>query len=209
MTKNQAPDKGALKFPRIMAWIMTEVYYGRAHFIVVDGLRHAERNILASAPTFFELTFGAHADSAQLTAARIFDRDSDASIFSLFSAALREAGTFKFGTPSQVRKLVEQSQAKVFALNAVLTAARTRRHLTLAHAGAIPLVDPERYIKEGRMTFTDFSHLFDEADTIVNDFSLLFRGTRIDLTSENPKDYEKVLRLIATGLKVGLTSEDV
>jgi hypothetical protein len=190
-----------LKFKKILSWLMTEVIYGRAHFAIVDGLLRADRRVLNAAPMFFEMTLGAHADAAQLTAARIFDRDGDVSIHTLLSSALREAGTFKHGTAAQVRKLVEETGITVATLEPVLTAVRTRRHHTLAHAGAIPLTDPDRYVKEGRMTFRDFIGLFDQTATILNDFSMLYRGVKIQLHTEKAKDYKQALDLISSATR--------
>src|SRR5216683_954899 len=196
MKKNPPPNKSELKFQKILAWLMTEVVYGRAHVTIVQGMRHAGRHVLGVAPMFFEMTLGAHADAAQMTAARIFDSDGDISIHTLISSALREAGSFKHGSAAQVRKLVDETRATIAALRPVVAAVQTRRHQTLAHAGSIPLIDPERYVSEGRMTFTEFSCLFDEVATVLNNFSLLCRGTRIDLHMAAAQDYERMFQVI-------------
>ena len=69
--------KNSVKFQQILAWLMTEVMFGKAHYGIVRGLGRRDREALAAfrtAPRFFDMTLGAHADSAQMTVARIYDQ---------------------------------------------------------------------------------------------------------------------------------------
>lgn len=92
----------SLSFQKILAWLMTEVMFGRAHFAIVRGLKRKDRGAVLTAPTFFEMTLGAHADSTHLCAARIFDRTSAASMHTLISSATKEKGSFKHATVAEV-----------------------------------------------------------------------------------------------------------
>src|ERR1700720_379692 len=147
--------KPALSFKQILFWLITEVLFGRAHLTITRGLGRSDSTAVmaatASAPTFFKMTLGAHADSTQMAAARIFDRTSAASIHTLLSSALKEAGTFKHGTATEVRKVVDEAKALVAALEPIVLAVRTRRNQTMAHADARPMVDPNRYKNAGRV----------------------------------------------------------
>jgi hypothetical protein len=189
--------KPALKFQQILAWLMTEVMFGRAHFTITRGLRRADSRVLGTAPRFFDMTLGAHADSAQL-AARIFDRTSAASIHTLLSAALKEAGSFKHGTASDVRKVVDEAKTFVVALEPIVAAVRTRRNQTIAHLDARPFIDPNKYIKAGLLSYGQIEDLFEQTGAILNKFSLLYRGASVALDLEGAKDYEQAFALIAS-----------
>jgi AbiU2 len=199
--------KPLLRFQQILAWLMTEVMFSRAHFTITRGLGRSDRAaVLATAPRFFKMTLGAHADSAQLAASRIFDRTGDASIYRLLSSALKEAGTFKQGTATQVRKLVDESKAFVAALEPIVTAVRTRRNQTIAHADARPMVDPNRYKKAGRVSYRELEGLFEQTGVILNKFSLLYQGTSAVLDLADAKDYDQALDLIAIAIRTGQQS---
>jgi hypothetical protein len=194
--------KPALGFQKILAWLMTEVMFGRTHFIITRGLRRADRAaVLRTAPRFFDMTLGAHADSAQLAAARIFDRTGAASIHTLLSSALKEAGTFKHGTATEVHKLVDEAKVFVAALEPVVAAVRTRRNQTMAHVDARPIVDPNTYIKAGLVSYGEIEKLFEQTGAILNKFSLLYRGASVVLELEGAKDYERALDLIASAMR--------
>src|SRR5258708_25114987 len=79
----------AVKFQEMLAWLMTEVMYGRAHFMITRGLSRADQAVLTAAPKFFDLTRDAHANAAQMAAARIFDQSSGVSIYRLMSSGSR------------------------------------------------------------------------------------------------------------------------
>lgn len=191
-----------LTFQKILAWLMTEVMYGHAHFTITRGLRRKDRAaVLATAPTFFEMTLGAHADSAQLCAARIFDRTSAASIHTLLSSALKEKASFKHGTPTEVQKIIDETKAFVASSEPIITAIRTRRNQTLAHSDVRPFVDPKAYTKAGLVTWGQLEGLFERTGEILNAFSRLYRGATVPLRVEGVTDYDQVFDLIAHAIQ--------
>ncbi len=194
------PQGNAVKFQQILAWLMTEVMFGRAHYDIVRGLGRRDRTAataLRTAPRFFDLTLGVHADSAQLALARIFDRASAVSIHTLLSSALNEAGTFKHGTATDVRKAIEDAKVSIATLEPTVEAIRTRRNETIAHLDARPIVDPARYVQDGLVSYRQIDGLFDQIGAVLNKFSLLYRGAAVPLELEGAKDYEQALNHLA------------
>ena len=114
MSKSAAPT-----FRQMLAWLMTEIIFANANFAIMRGLKSADREVVNTAPTFFDMTIGTHADSVLLHAARLFDRrPGSVSIHTLLSSALRHAGTFRHGTAVEVRKSSRRSKALRFELRA-------------------------------------------------------------------------------------------
>ncbi|GAC1684700.1 MAG: hypothetical protein PVS2B2_23680 [Candidatus Acidiferrum sp.] len=187
----------AVKFQQMLAWLMTEVMFGRAHFMITSGLSRADQAVLDTAPKFFDLTRDAHANAAQLAAARIFDQSSGVSIYKLMSSAVNEAGTFKHGTAVEVRKLVSEAKGSVRVLEPVVSALRIRRNETIAHSDTRPIIDPKGYAQAGRIGYRELGKLFEQTGLILNKFSLLYRGASVVLDLKGVKDYEHALGLIA------------
>jgi AbiU2 len=199
-TETKMSKRSSVKFQQILAWLMTEVMFGKTHYGIVRGLGRRDREALAAfrtAPRFFDMTLGAHADSAQMTVARIYDRTSAASIHKLFSSALREAGTFRHGTVTDVQKAVQESKAIIKAIEPTLAAIRTRRNQTMAHLDARPFADPAGYVSAGRVSYRQLDELFERTSEILNRFSLLHRGATVPLLLEDAKDYERAIDLLA------------
>jgi len=194
--------KSVLQFRQILAWLMTEVMFGRAHFSMTRSMGRRDRTLIRDAiPGFFNLTLGAHADCAQLAAARIFDKTGDASIHTLISSALKEASNFKYGTPSEVRKAVDEARATVAVLSPVVTAVRLRRNKTMAHIDASPIMEPGKYMQAGRISYGDIQGLFNQVEVVLNRFSVLYRGVSVPLELEEAKTYEQALDLIAEAIR--------
>lgn len=194
--------KRPVTFREMLAMLMTHVMYGRAHFAIAKGLIGANKTIIGAAPTFFAITRDAHADLTVLTAARIFDRQRGAvSIHALLSSALKQAGTFKYGTSAEVRKAVEEANVRVKKLEAILAAITTRRNQTMAHMDPSAIVDSEEYLRGGLVSYRQIDGLFDETELILNRFSRLFRGDSIPLYFADADDYKQALYLIAQAQK--------
>jgi hypothetical protein len=189
--------KTALSFEEMLMWLITEVIYGQAHFKITRGLSHADQAVLDAAPTFFYMTLVAHATEAQLAATRIFDRSSAVSIHKLLPAALGVAGTFKHGTAPEIRSFVAEAKACVTRLEPMVTALRTRRNETIAHADLRPFVDPAGYVKAGRIGYRELERLFLQIGSILNKFATLYRGKSVDLEMKGWRDYEQALDLVA------------
>ena len=197
-----------VRFQQMLAWLMADVMFGRAHFMITRGLSRADRVVLDTAPKFFDLTRDAHADEAQLAAARIFDRSSGVSIHKLMSSALKEASSFKHGTEVEVRKLVAEAKASVMALEPIVSALRTRRNETIAHADTRPIIDPQGYVQAGRIGYRELWKLFEQTGLILNKFSLLYRGASVVLDIKGVKDYEQALDLIAKAIRKTASNQD-
>ncbi len=197
MTKAPHPRTPALKFNRMLAWLMVEVMYGKAQFKITRGLTKVDPAVVEVSPRFFELAIGAHADAALLAASRIFDGSRGVSIHRLLDAALAEAGTFKLGTAAEVRKAVAEAKASLVGVAPKLSALRTRRNETIAHADARPLVDPQDYIVAGRISYIDFESLFLKVESILYKLSKLYRGASVELELKDWNDYEQAFDLIA------------
>jgi hypothetical protein len=196
------PPRTAIKFHEMLAWLMTEVKFGRAHFSITRALTRANRAVLDTAPRFFEMTFGAHADLAVLVAARLFDRTGRVSIHNLLSLALNQAGTFKYGKAAEVKKAVAESKTSIAALEPIIRAIRTRRNETIAHADARPLVNPAGYIEEGSVSFLELGGLFEKTGSILNRFYELHQGASVILDLEDAKDYEKLFSLLSVAVRI-------
>jgi hypothetical protein len=76
-TETKMSKKNSVKFQQILAWLMTEVMFGKAHS---DGVIEALA-AFRTAPRFFDMTLGAHVDSAQMTQIHV-----KLAVLSLFSA---------------------------------------------------------------------------------------------------------------------------
>jgi len=147
-------------------------------------------------------------EEAQLAAARIFDRSSGVSIHKLMSSALKEASSFKHGTEVEVRKLVAEAKASVMALEPIVSALRTRRNETIAHADTRPIIDPQGYVQAGRIGYRELWKLFEQTGLILNKFSLLYRGASVVLDIKGVKDYEQALDLIAKAIRKTASNQD-
>lgn len=194
------PKRYSVKFQQILAWLMTEVMFGKAHYEIVRGLGRRDPTASAAfrtAPRFFSLTVGAHADAAQMTVARIYDRTSAASIHKLFSAALQEAETFTYASPKDVQKAVQESQDAIRTIEQALKAIRTRRNQTMAHLDSRPFADPAGYVKGGMVSYRQLDELFKTTSRILNRFSLLHRGAEFPLVLKDCTDYERVINILA------------
>lgn len=141
--------------------MMIEVLFGRAHYAITQSFGRKDRPELLEA---MPLTRDAHADCAQICAAKLFDRASDASFYKLLSAALKEAGTFKHGTASDVRNAVRDANSRVAVLQATVDALLLRRNQTQAHVDARPILDPEQYVKKGECPIASLIHYSRKSD---------------------------------------------
>ena len=192
--------KPRLTFRHILGWLMVEVLFGRAHYEITMRLNRRDRQVIRDA---MPLTRDAHADCAQLCAARIFDPASDASIARLLSAALAEAGTFKNATASDVRRRVQDAKLSIEKLKPIIGALQLRRNQTQAHTDARPIINPEQYEKAGRVSYREINRLFREVGEILNRFSLLDSGKSVPLDQVVEKyvqSYDAALNLMAVAL---------
>ena len=192
------PKTSSLKFDQMLAVLMTEVIYGRAHFAITRGLRDADRAVLDTAPRFFAMTIGTHADSASVTATRLYDkRSGSVSIHLLLSMALAQAGTFKYATAVEVRRVVAEAKNCIVRLEPILKALRTRRNETIGHLDSRVIIDPEGFDHEGHASYRKLERLLEQTGTILNRLFLLYQGTTVPLDLVDVNDYQQALDLIA------------
>lgn len=195
------PKKSAPEFQQMLAWLATELIYARAEFTIVRGLRRIDQAVRNAAPIFFEMTLGVCADSVLLHVARLFDhRRGSVSIHTLLSAALDNAGTFKHGTPADVRKAVAEARVSISSLSPILNAIHHRRNQTVAHSAPEPILDPRRYVQQGRVSYRELGVLLTQTGIILNRFSQLYRGALLPLDLPGANDYRNALDLIALSL---------
>jgi AbiU2 len=179
-------------FDQILYWLIVEVQYCRAHVAITKGLGKADKAVLKTAPRFFRMTYGAHADCGAITAAKIFDRNSHVSFHTLLSTALRDFSLFKHGSEAEVRKLVDEAKIFLKGAEPTVVAIRTRRDKTLAHLDAGPIVSPEPYKLAGRFTYSDLDRLLEESGKFLNKFCQLYNGRTFPLDFEDVNDYQRV-----------------
>jgi hypothetical protein len=189
--------KPILKFQHILKWLMIEVIFGRAHYAISREMSRSDRTATRKA---MPLTRDAHADCAQMAAARIFDRASDVSFHTLLSAALKEAGTFRYGNASEVRKLVGDAKATLVRLQPAIDALLVRRNQTQAHTDARPIIEPEKYVKDGQISYGRIDELFEQVALTLNRFSFLYFGKAAPLPSEFVRTYRDTLTLLEQAL---------
>ncbi len=195
--------KTTLKFEQILKWMMVEVLFGRAHYAITRSFGRKDRPEVLEA---MSLTRDAHADCAQICAAKIFDRASDASFYTLLSAALKEAGTFKHGTASDVRKAARDANSRAAGLQATVDALLLRRNQTQAHIDARPILDPEQYVRMGRVSYRELDTSFKEVGSILNGFSQLYFGKQVSFdesVSRYFQRYEQTLDKVAEAIRKG------
>jgi AbiU2 len=188
---------GALTIQHLISWLGTQVMFGRAHTEILRGLLRADPSVREVAPRFISMTIDAHAEESMKCLSHIFDKRSDClTMGALLDLALAKAGTFKYGTPQQVKDFVKRSRAAISALEPSLKALRTRRNETGAHSARRPLIDPAGYIEAGKLKHKDIDRLFDVTVQILTEASQLHAGKTWDLRLPDESDYQRALTLL-------------
>ena len=189
-------------FPQTLAALITEVMYGKAHFQITRMLKGTHPAIVKTAPTFFGLAVGAHADSTTLHIARIFDRrPQGTSIYTLLALALKKAGTFKNATAMEVRNAVDEAKRVVTELEPMLVPVRTRRNETLAHVSERAFVDSESYFRDGQISYRRLTEILDKTGAVLNQLFYLHSGTTVPLDLAGVNDVENLLKIVLESLR--------
>jgi len=193
-----ATTNQGVSFQQTLAWLATELMFGRAHFNLMRGMRKADQFVLETAPTFFSLIEGAVADCATLSLARIFDRHTDSiSIHSLLALALSSAAAFEYGTEVEVRTAVAEAQIVVDDCESAMRALRTRRNKSVAHSDRGPMLHPDQYVEDGRISYSQMDELFAKLGKILDKMSILHAGRSMPLTLPGADDYKHLLAIVA------------
>jgi len=144
------------------------------------------------------MTIDAHAEASMMCLNHIFDKRSDClTIGVLLNLASEKAGTFKCGTPLQVRDLVKRSRLAIAALEPSLKALRIRRNETGSHSARRPITDPEGYMKAGEIKHEEIDRLFDVTAEILTKMSQLYACRAWNLRFPDESDYRQTLTLLA------------
>jgi hypothetical protein len=193
-------NKTSLNLDLLLNWLAVEVSSGRAHHSIVRALSRAKRaEALWIAPDFFELTIGAHADATTMCVTRLFDRTrGTVSLYSLLTVARNHIGEFRNASAQDVRTTLGESATQLQGLEMKLTALRTRRHKTVAHKDPDPLVDPEGYIRDGKVSYQEIDVLFEQADDIIGKLCQLYFGKRPAINDPAAKQCDALLTLLAS-----------
>jgi hypothetical protein len=187
----------AITIQQLISWLGTQVMFGHAHTEILRGLLVADPSVRKVAPRFISMTMDTHAEESMKCISHIFDKRSDClTIGALLDLASAKAGTFKYGTPQQVKDLVKRSRAAISALEPSLKALRTRRNETGAHSARRPLIDPGGYIEAGKLKHKDIDKLFDVTAEILTETSQLHAGRTWNLRLPDEFDYQQALALL-------------
>jgi hypothetical protein len=144
------------------------------------------------------MTMDAHAEESMKCLSHIFDKRSAClTIGALLDLASAKAGTFKYGTPQQVKDFVKRSRAAISALEPSLKALRTRRNETGAHSARRPLIDPGGYIEAGKLKHKEIDKLFDVTAEILTEMSQFHAGRTWNLRLPDESDYQQALALLS------------
>ena len=194
----------------LIAILMTEVMYGKAHFHITRALQGTHPAIKKTAPQFFDLSVAAHAACSLLHASKLFDKQpKSASIHLLFVIALKHAGTFKNSDPTGVRKAVTSAKQTVSELEPILEAIRTRRHETVAHASCRPFLEPQGYSADSQVSYRQLEGVFEKTEGLLNHFSLLEGGRAIPLELPNTNDVEGILTIVMESLREKARKQEI
>ena len=186
-----------MSFPETLIWLLTDLQYARASFVISCNLPRAHPAVVAIAPFFFELTANRHADAVNLHATKLYDSSRRLSVPGLLALALKQAGTFKHASTSEVRKEVAIARRIILRFAPLLKALNLRRNQSIAHMDPTTIVNPDRYVKEGFVRTRDLAELLEQTGLILNRLSMLYRGVSLALDIANADDYRKALDLMA------------
>jgi hypothetical protein len=192
------PQKLTIDFAGMMAWLMTQVMYGKAHFGIAAGLYCADKVVLKTAPRFFELTAGAHVNEAVMCAARIFDRDARSlSVHVLFAEVSRIAAARTDGMGKKLNVAVTDGRKSIVGMERILKALRLKRNKSIAHSDTDSMNDPEPYFRDSFVNFGELNTLFEEIASILNRIGSA-RGLKLrEMKLSGTYDFERALGLIA------------
>jgi len=181
---------------------MVELIDARAHVSISKSLRRAQRSgVVKIAPSFFNLTLGAHRDAATMCINKVFDQSrGSGSIYMLFSAAEAQAGTFKCATGAQVRAAITEYRSELQRLAPVLGAIRTRRHKTMAHIDPETITKPEDYVRESTVSFRQMDEVLGLAAAILGTFGRFYSGKSAPLDNPALNDSERLFEFISNAL---------
>ena len=166
-----------------------QLLIGKTYLSIAKGLLQAEPGVFNTAPTFFGLMFDGSLELAQMTVARLYDRERHAVTI---RTMLVQAGSQR-GDRKQVLALIAKSETIVLGLKPVLIAISHRRNEWLAHLGQQTVSDPQALAAKARLTIPDLDRAFEETEKILMEFTRLFDGRVGPIRFSGDDDYKAVL----------------
>jgi hypothetical protein len=185
-----------MTFPETLIWLLTDLQYARASFVISCDLLRAHPAVVATAPFFFQLTANRHADAVNLHATKLYDSSRRLSIPGLLVLASKHAGTFMHASAPEVRREVTAARKIILRFAPLLRALNLRRNQSIAHMDQTTIVNPDQYVKDGFVRTGDLAELLEQTALILNRLSMLYRGVSLALDIANADDYRKALDLM-------------
>jgi hypothetical protein len=180
-----------MSFPETLVWLLTDLQFARASFVISCDLKRACPAGVATAPFFFELTCNRHADAVALHATKLYDPARSLSIPGLLTLALRRAGAFN-ASAAEVTKEVTVARKTILGFAPLLKSLKLRRNQSIAHMDPTTVVNPDRYVTDGFVRTGDLAELLEQTGSILNRLSVLYRGISLTLDIANADDYRKL-----------------
>jgi len=188
----------ALSLENIIWILMRQIMLGRAHLRIAIGIRSSDPAILHSGEVFFGLTEYAHLATAQMYAARLYDKKPHTvTIRKVLDCAERSAGTFSSASAEQVRGIVRSAKEGIARNSPVLAALSIRRNEELAHLSAQAAFPASDLESRAPLTIQELTGLFDDAGAILNELSGIRNGPFTNITLLDCDDYKNAFGLIA------------
>jgi hypothetical protein len=188
---NQAPTT-----EQIISTLMYQLVVGQAHLAVVKGLANSDPVVLNSATVFFGMSIDSHLYSAQMHAARLYDdTHKEVTVKTLLERAGKEKT--KYGSASEVKKAIADSEKKLSELAGPLKALANHRNTRLAHTDPRTITDPVKVAAAAGTSFPDLQKIFKETGNILNELSRLYRDTTGSLEIIGQEDYKTVIEFVS------------
>jgi hypothetical protein len=177
---------------------------GAAHLTAAKSVAQAAEShpvIMSASPLFFRLTTHAHLDAAQMSAARLFDKEDNVGIPWLLNQAKHRRKEFSFRTENELKAAIAMAEQALAAQASVLVALKCRRDKWLGHLDKNAIRDPQQFQKDAQMTRSQLEDLFDSARDILNVMSNLHGEAGFLIFGDDYDDLSHTLDLIAKGVQ--------
>ncbi len=178
----------------MLSWLTSAAATGHSHLDIANGLMTSGDEIVAVSPTFFALTIDAHLQAAQIYAAKLYDRRSDAvTVQVLIEGAESSAGEFPYATAEQVRSIAGLARLQIRQMRPHQDAIKIRRDGYLVHFDRGTVRDVQALNENARLTIDDLDYVLVETVNILNSFSQGRNGTVAFGALTNALDYGDLL----------------
>jgi hypothetical protein len=175
---------------------------GAAHLAAAKSVAQAAEShpvIMNASPAFFRLTTHAHLECAQMSAARLFDKEHNVGIPWLLKQARNRREEFSSRTDSEFDEAIESAERACTAK--ALVPLKHRRDRWLTHLDKKTIRDPKQFEIDAKMTCSELEDLFDSARDILNAMSNLRGEAGFLILGEDYNDLSHTLDLVAKGVQ--------